>query len=265
MLNEPSESSNADPSALGPAAVPPALDPAAGVLLAVGMDAVAEVLEWARDGVGADPAACAWLASLRVSRLLGLPLDPSAPPQLRRGLDDDLERWAASAADGSLAHAIPAESVQRRFPRFAAAMRVERMGTRSHPLTPAELDPQLRDDSALLRLLPVALMAHLDEDTLARVARDVAAISESGEQTLESAADSVLRLARALRDTAPSGGSDVQAASKADASTPRPNPWTAASSVIGRHLSEAPEALSFRDSVLAPAAARIDAAYGVNL
>ncbi|MCB4207262.1 hypothetical protein [Arthrobacter sp. UM1] len=263
MLNEPSESPSADLSALGPAAVPPALDPAAGVLLAVGMDAVAEVLEWARDGVGADPAACAWLASLRVSRLLGLPLDPSAPPQLRRGLDDDLEHWAASASDGSLARAIPAESVQRRFPRFAAAMRVERMGTRSHPLTPAELDPQLRDDSALLRLLPVALMAHLDEDTLARVGRDVAAISESGEQTLESAADSVLRLARALRGTAPSGGSEVQAASKADASTCRPNPWTAASSVIGRHLSEAPEALSFRDAVLAPAAARIDAAYGV--
>lgn len=262
MLNDPSESPAAAPEdaepALSRAVVPPALDPAAGVLLAVGMDAVAEVLEWARDGVGADPAACAWLASLRVSRLLGLPLDPSAPPQLRRGLDDDLESWASSSPSGSLARALPADRLAQRFPRFAAAMRIERMGTRSHPLTPAELEPRLEDDSALLRLLPVALMAHLDEDTLARVARDVCAVSESGEAALGSAADSVLRLARAVR------AADSPAAPEPEGGSDARSPWQSASAAIQRHASETPEALAFRDRVLAPAAARIDAAYGLG-
>lgn len=51
------------------------------------------------------------------------------------------------------------------------------MGTRSHPLKPTEVNPELTDDSALLRALPLALIEHLDPETVYAMALENTAIT----------------------------------------------------------------------------------------
>lgn len=180
-----------------PAALPempqlPLLRPEASFLLAYAVDAVTEVLEWANDGVGADPAACAWLAELRMAGLLGMPVTDSAPPQLSRPIDAE----ARAALQAGL---VTASSMAAVFPHLAAALLVDRMGTRSHPLTAAELPHDELDGSHWLRALPLALIVHIDPTTIHSLALETVAIDVRDHETQHRTAARLARLASALR------------------------------------------------------------------
>ncbi len=169
----------------------------AALIHAAGADAVAEVLEWANGGVGADQAACAWLAQLRLGAALGMPVTSSAPPQLPRPFDDDVARALREAQPAEREQVSPG-AVAELFPRWAESLRADRMGTRSHPLTAVELDPELTDDAALLRALPLAFIEHLDPETIYAMALENAAVSVSRVDEQHLTAARVATLASAL-------------------------------------------------------------------
>ncbi|GAA1347686.1 hypothetical protein [Falsarthrobacter nasiphocae] len=155
----------------------PALTAEGSLVLAYGADAVTEVLEWAADGVGADPSAASWLGGLRLARHLGLATAPSAPPQLSRAVDDDVA--ACLSAVGTAGRARLTEAFRGSFPRLAASYAVDRMGTRAHPLTEAELPSRLDDPGALLRALPLAALVHVEPVTVYTLVLESVAISVS--------------------------------------------------------------------------------------
>ncbi|TLQ01497.1 hypothetical protein FEF26_00535 [Nesterenkonia salmonea] len=122
----------------------------AEVLLALCLgDGLLEVLEWSREGTGADPAASMWLAALRWHKVVTGGFPVGAPQPRPRPTDHALRLIVESAglelipgsADTSLASLATAE-----------------MGTRGAPP-----QPEVDDDAALLRILPISLVPYVED------------------------------------------------------------------------------------------------------
>ncbi|GAA1824063.1 hypothetical protein GCM10009771_24260 [Nesterenkonia flava] len=112
-------------------------------------DGLLEVLEWTRQGTGADPMACMWLAGLRWYRLMNGGYPPKAPEPPERPTDRALglllRSGAVQVAPGSSGTAVAGLS----------------SGEMAYPSAPAQ--PEADDDGVLLRLAPLALVPYIDE------------------------------------------------------------------------------------------------------
>lgn len=128
---------------------------AAGQLSLYTADALADVLEWANEGVYADQAATLWLAALRWAAGQGVVLPSSAPPAPPRWIDSEpavarllpvRPAWVASLASGEMGTA--ARPLGRAFDDAAAAARTAALGL--IPGTPPSAVLQMATDGASL-------------------------------------------------------------------------------------------------------------------
>jgi hypothetical protein len=111
-------------------------------------DGLLEVLEWSREGTGADPAASMWLAALRWHHVItgafpaGAPQPPPRPTShaLRLIVETAGVELTPGSADTSLSGLSSAE-----------------MGTRRAPP-----QPEAHDDAALLRVLPISCLPYVE-------------------------------------------------------------------------------------------------------
>ncbi|WP_147383515.1 hypothetical protein [Nesterenkonia natronophila] len=111
-------------------------------------DGLLEVLEWSREGTGADPAASMWLAALRWHHVItgtfpaGAPQPPPRPTShaLRLIVDTAGVELIPGSAHTSLSGLSSAE-----------------MGTRRAPP-----QPEADDDAALLRILPISCLPYVE-------------------------------------------------------------------------------------------------------
>ncbi|WP_369044785.1 ADP-ribosylglycohydrolase family protein [Sinomonas sp. P10A9] len=140
---------------------------AAGQLTLFTADGLAEVIEWANDGVHADEAAGVWLASLRWVAAQGVPLSPSAPMAQPRWLD---------AQDGVL---VPA-AVR---PVWLGSLASGEMGLPGRP-SGSDCD----DAGAAAHAAAFGLIAHVSAATVAKMAFDGAALTHSAPVALQAAA-----------------------------------------------------------------------------
>ncbi|NDK30784.1 hypothetical protein [Nesterenkonia haasae] len=121
----------------------------AEALLALCMgDGLLEVLEWSREGSGADPAASMWLAALRWHRVLAGDFPQGCPRPTPRPTDHALRLIVKS---GGLA-LIPGSA-----DTSLASLSSAEMGTRAAPPQPAA-----DDEAALLRILPISLVPYVE-------------------------------------------------------------------------------------------------------
>ncbi|MCW1250232.1 ADP-ribosylglycohydrolase family protein [Acaricomes phytoseiuli] len=130
-------------------------------------DALTELLEWARQGVSADPAATVWLAYLRWLRSQGEDLPETAPQPLPRDIDR-----------------IPALRY-RRNPGKACleSLRTGEMGTRNRPLL-----PQAKGSGSLMRSAPFGLVPFFDETIIASLSSDAAVLTHGHPSTWQASA-----------------------------------------------------------------------------
>lgn len=113
-------------------------------------DGVLEVLEWAREGTGADPAATMWLASLRWHRLITGGFPESAPQPQPRPTDHALKLILDS---GSL-EVLPGSAEES-----LAGLASGEMGTRGAPA-----QPEADGDAALARITPLGLVPYVETE-----------------------------------------------------------------------------------------------------
>ncbi len=138
-------------------------------------DGVLEVLEWAREGTGADPAATMWLASLRWHRLItggfpeGAPQPPPRPTDhaLKLILDSGALEVLPGSAEESLAGLTSGE--MRLAPRQRAdGDRLSRAGTgvgsKSSEAMEEDARTTLTEDPALARIKPIGLVPYVEAE-----------------------------------------------------------------------------------------------------
>jgi ADP-ribosylglycohydrolase len=170
---------------------------AAGQLSLYTADALAQVLEWANDGVYADQAACVWLAFLRWAGGQGVALPSSAPPIT--------ERW------------IDAEPAARRRlpdrPAWVGSLASGEMGSAARPLG-AEYD----DGGAAARSAPFGLIQGTPPAAVVSMALDGAALTHGDPAAIQAAA-AVALIVREL--VAGSAVSDAAEAARAVLATRR--------------------------------------------
>ena len=131
------------------------------------VDGLADVLQWANDGVGADETACLWLAYLRWMKTQGLQLPSNAPYQPDRWIDGQ-----------EVLH-------HRRDPANAclSALLTGDMGTRSRPI-----NPDSKESGTVTRSAPFGLLPYVADDVLYRFSTDGAALTHGHPSALHSAA-----------------------------------------------------------------------------
>lgn len=131
------------------------------------VDGLAEVLQWANDGVGADETACLWLAYLRWLKTQGLQLPGNAPDQPGRWIDGQ-----------EVLH-------HRRDPASAclSALLTGEMGTSSRPL-----NPDSKESGTVTRSAPFGLLPYVSADVLYRFSLDGASLTHGHPAARHSAA-----------------------------------------------------------------------------
>lgn len=165
-------------------------------------DGVLEVMQWSRQGLGADPAACLWLAALRWYRLMNQSLPAEAPAPPPRDLDAAL---AAHRDDVDLSSA--------RSSTLGLSG-----GYMALPHDPAQ--PQVVYAPALLRVVPLALVPFVEEETLDEWVRSAMSLTHGHRDLLRAAerlTDLIRRLAVATAgpaDAGPAGPGDAGPADK---------------------------------------------------
>lgn len=132
------------------------------------VDGLAEALEWAQQGVPADPTACLWLAYLRWLRSQGeSPVLDSAPvPPLR---------WIDSQA----------VLQQQRHPGKAClnSLKTGEMGTLFRPI-----DPEAKGCGSVMRSAPFGLIGHLEPATVAKMSMNGAALTHGHPVAIQASA-----------------------------------------------------------------------------
>lgn len=145
-------------------------------------DGLLEVLEWGREGLGADPLACMWLGSLRWYRLVygAYPEDAPQPPArptdtlLRSLVDTGLVRIQTGTGLTSLQSLSEA---QMHYPSAPAA-------------------PEAEDQDLLLRLAPLAVVPFIDEPTRQRWVEQNVALTHGHPDLLHQAQELVSTIHR---------------------------------------------------------------------
>jgi ADP-ribosylglycohydrolase len=120
------------------------------------VDGLAEALEWANDGVGADTNACLWLAYLRWLGTQGVPLPASAPVQPARWID----------THEVLKH--------RRAPGNAclSGLATGEMGTVYRPV-----NPDSKGCGTVMRSAPFGLIPHIAPESVYKLSSDAASLT----------------------------------------------------------------------------------------
>lgn len=112
-------------------------------------DGLLEVMQWAKEGTGADPAASMWLGALRWHRLISGAFPAGAPEPVARPTDHALGLILSSGG---------AEIVPGSAESSLAGLASGAMGTRAEPA-----QPEAGEDSALIRVLPISLAPYVDD------------------------------------------------------------------------------------------------------
>ncbi len=153
-------------------------------------DGLLELLDWSRQGVGADPLACMWLASLRWHRLVTGGFPEGAPEPPSRDLD-------AALLDALRGHGL---SIRRGTGAVSLAGLAS--GEMAYPSAPAQ--PEADDAAALLRAVPVGMVPYIEEEMRRSWVRQAVSLTQ-GHPELIAAAE---RLALLVRCAA-SGAADA--------------------------------------------------------
>ena len=138
----------------------------AGQLTLFTADALLEAIEWANDGVGADEAACVWLASLRWAAAQGVPLSPAAPLAQPRWLDGQ---------DGV---GVPA-AVR---PEWIRSLAGGQMGSPSRPVGEA-----FDDAGAAAHAAPFGLVPHIPAAAVVKMSADCAFLTHGTPRAVQAA------------------------------------------------------------------------------
>lgn len=159
-----------------------------------GADGVLELLDWSRQGVGADPLACLWLGSLRWYRLItgGFPAEAPAPPP--RELDS---RLTAALRHGEL-RLTPGDG--------AVSLAGLASGQMAYPSSPAQAESESSD--ALVRVLPLALVPYAEPAMLRSWADQSVCLTQGGDEVRRRAAAVVDDLGLLGGSAAPSPRTD---------------------------------------------------------
>ncbi|MGJ9371477.1 ADP-ribosylglycohydrolase family protein [Nesterenkonia sp. CF4.4] len=152
-------------------------------------DGLLELLDWSRQGLGADPLACMWLGSLRWYRLITGSYPENAPQPPARRLDAQLQRLSSR---GRL-------TVQQGS--GTTSLRGLSQGQMSYPSAPAQ--PESTDAAALLRAVPVGLAPYIDATMRRAWARQTLALTH-GHPDLSQKAEDLADLVNLLASGAPS-------------------------------------------------------------
>ncbi len=131
------------------------------------VDGLVEAIEWANQGVSADPLACLWLAYLRWLRSQGETIPENAPQPPGRWIDQQ----------AVLQH--------RRGPGKAClnSLLSGEMGTVKKPI-----DPRARGCGSVMRSAPFGLVRYLQAADAARMSREGAALTHGHPAALQSSA-----------------------------------------------------------------------------
>lgn len=146
-------------------------------------ESLLELLDWSQQGTAADPLGCFWLGGLRWFRLLygHYPADAPAPPQ--RATDHGLQLLISAGA----VKIQPGSGDQAAEGLNSADM--------AYPSSPAQ--PELVQDSALLRVLPLALVPYVEESMLNDWTAQLLALTH-GSTALTSTAQQLVQTMRSL-------------------------------------------------------------------
>lgn len=138
-------------------------------------DGLLELLDWTRQGLGADPLACMWLGSLRWYRLVTGSFPESAPQPPSRTLDAELHQLRGT---GHLE--IQPDSHGSSVAGLAS-------GQMAYPSAPSQ--PASADSVALLRVVPIGLVPYIDESMRRAWARQSVALTHGHPELLDRAED----------------------------------------------------------------------------
>ncbi|MFJ6026251.1 ADP-ribosylglycohydrolase family protein [Pseudarthrobacter sp. NPDC092424] len=165
------------------------------------VDGLAEALEWANSGVGADVNACLWLAYLRWLATQGEDAGPSAPAPQPRWIDGQ-----------TVLH-------QRRHPGKAciSGLATGEMGTSARPV-----NPDSKGCGTVMRSAPFGLIPHIASDAVYKLSADAAALTHGHPSARQSAGTFSLLIHRLV------AGEGLQEAASAVAASARDLPDVAA-------------------------------------
>ncbi|MCH8565459.1 ADP-ribosylglycohydrolase family protein [Nesterenkonia sp. LB17] len=152
-------------------------------------DGLMELLDWSRQGLGADPLACMWLGSLRWYRLITGSYPENAPQPPARPLDQALQRLILQGMFTAQAGSA------------ATSLRGLAHGQMAYPSAPAQ--PESTDATALLRAVPVGLVPYIDASMRRAWARQTMALTH-GHPELTRKAEDLADLVHLLASGAPS-------------------------------------------------------------
>ena len=163
-------------------------------------DGLLELLDWTRQGLGADPLACMWLGSLRWYRLVTGSFPESAPQPPSRALDAELHKLRGT---GRL-------ELQPGTHRSSVAGLAS--GQMAYPSAPAQAASA--DSVALLRVVPIGLVPYIDESMRRAWARQSVALTHGQPELLDRAEDLAVLVFDLASGTAiaPAGTDTAQAA-----------------------------------------------------
>ncbi|GAA1142600.1 ADP-ribosylglycohydrolase family protein [Nesterenkonia lutea] len=136
-------------------------------------DGLLELLDWTRQGLGADPLACMWLGSLRWYRVITGSCPASAPQPPTRVVDEELLRMRRE------------EKLPLRSDSASGGLAGLSAGEMAYPSAPAQ--PESADARALLRAVPVGLVPYIDEPMRRAWARQTVALTHGHPELLRRA------------------------------------------------------------------------------
>jgi len=198
---------------------------AESTLLICVMDGLADAVEWAQRGVGADDVACLWLGALRWVRAMDGSVPDGAPEPPDRAVASALGRLSASAlareggsepGGGAAGGAEPgggagAPGMDGGDPQNLVGLRSPEMSQPHRPFNrPAASVPELAatdGPGVLARALGLGLLSHAGEEDVRRLAAWAAAFSHGSPAAHAAAADaaSLVRRLRAAGNSADAG------------------------------------------------------------
>ncbi|MBO0596164.1 ADP-ribosylglycohydrolase family protein [Nesterenkonia sp. E16_10] len=147
-------------------------------------DGLMELLDWSRQGLGADPLACMWLGSLRWYRLITGSYPEHAPQPPARPLDQALTQLSRQGG------------FTARTGSGMTSLRGLSQGQMAYPSAPAQ--PESTDSAVLLRAVPIGLVPYIDAPMRRSWVRQAVALTHGHPeltQRAEELADLVHRLA----------------------------------------------------------------------
>lgn len=153
-------------------------------------DGLLELLDWTRQGVGADPLGCIWLGSLRWYRLVAGGFPDGAPEPPSRDTDSALLRLLRDRELMVLENT------------GAVSLAGLATGEMAYPSAPAQ--PEQDDAAALVRVVPIGLVPYIEEEMRRSWVRQAVSLTQ-GHPELIAAAE---RLALLVHRTASGQAAD---------------------------------------------------------